>query len=105
MDFALNEQQQMLKQSARDFLSKEYSEKLLRQMIKDERGYTPQLWHKMAEMGWTGLAIPEAYGGIGDFLDLCVVLEEMGRACLLSPFFSTVVLGASALIEAGRDEQ
>jgi alkylation response protein AidB-like acyl-CoA dehydrogenase len=105
MDFALNEQQEMLKTMARDFLSKEYPEKLLREMASDERGYTPELWSKMAEMNWMGLAIPEEYGGVGDFLDLNVVLEEMGRVCLISPFFSTVVLGASAIIEAGSNDQ
>jgi alkylation response protein AidB-like acyl-CoA dehydrogenase len=105
MDFALNEQQEMLKTMARDFLSKEYPDKLLREMASDERGYTPELWGKMVEMNWTGLAIPEEYGGVGDFLDLIVVLEEMGRVCLISPLFSTVVLGASAIIEAGSDDQ
>lgn len=105
MDLALNEQQEMLKTMARDFLSKEYPDKLLREMASDERGYTPELWGKMVEMNWTGLAIPEEYGGVGDFMDLAVVLEEMGRVCLISPFFSTVVLGASAIIEAGSDDQ
>ncbi len=105
MDFALDEMQEMLQKSARDFLSREYPDKLLREMVKDERGYTPELWSKMAEMNWMGLSIPEEYGGVGGFLDLTVVLEEMGRVCLLSPFFSTVVLGASAILEAGSDEQ
>jgi alkylation response protein AidB-like acyl-CoA dehydrogenase len=59
----------------------------------------------MAEINWTGLDIPEEYGGIGDFLDLAVVLEEMGRVNLISPFFATVVLGASAIVEAASDEQ
>jgi alkylation response protein AidB-like acyl-CoA dehydrogenase len=105
MDFALDEEKEMLKRSARDFLSKEYPEKLFRQMVKNEKGYSPELLSMMAEMGWTALAIPEEYGGIGDFLDLCVVLEEMGRVCLTGPFFSSVVLGASAIIEAGSHEQ
>ncbi len=105
MDFAFNEQQEMLKTMARDFLSKEYPDKLLREMAKDEKGYTPELWSKMAEMNWTGLAIPEKYGGVGDFLDLAVVLEEMGQVCLISPFFATVVLGALTIIEAGSEEQ
>jgi alkylation response protein AidB-like acyl-CoA dehydrogenase len=105
MDFALDEMQEMLQKSARDFLSSEYPEKLLREMSRDERGYTPELWRKMSEMNWTGLAIPEEYGGVGDFLDLTVVLEEMGRVCLISPFFATVVLGASAIIDAATDGQ
>jgi alkylation response protein AidB-like acyl-CoA dehydrogenase len=56
-------------------------------------------------MNLMGLSIPEEYGGVGDFLDLVVVLEEMGRACYLGPFFSTVVLGASAIMEAGSEKQ
>jgi alkylation response protein AidB-like acyl-CoA dehydrogenase len=105
VDFALSETQQMLKQSARDFLAAEYPDKVLRAMAGDERGYTPELWRRLAAMNWLGLSLPEAGGGVGDFLDLMVVLEEMGRACLISPFFATVVLGAWAIAEAGRPEQ
>ncbi len=105
MDFALNEQQEMMQTLARDFLGSEYPDKVLREMVDDEKGYTPEFWRKMSEMNLMGLSIPEEYGGVGDFLDLTVVLEEMGRVGFLSPFFSTVVLGASAIIEAGSDEQ
>lgn len=105
MDFALSEPQEMLQKSARDFLSREYPDKLLREMVRDERGYTPELWQKLAGMNWTGLGIPEAYGGVGDFLDLSIVLGEMGRVGFIGPFFATVVLGASAIIEAASDKQ
>jgi alkylation response protein AidB-like acyl-CoA dehydrogenase len=105
VDFAFNEPQEMLRTAARDFLSKEYPEKVLRAMVGDEKGYTPELWRQMAAMNWTGLAIPEEYGGVGDFLDLTIMLEEMGRVCFISPFFATVVLGASAIMAAGSDEQ
>jgi alkylation response protein AidB-like acyl-CoA dehydrogenase len=105
MDFGLNETQQMLQQSARDFLSAEYPEKLLRAMIKDEKGYTPELWAKITGLGWTGLSLPEAYGGFGDFFDLTVVLHEMGMVCFISPYFATLVLGAAAIAEAGNETQ
>ena len=105
MDFALNELQEMLQSSARDFLNNEYPEKTLREMAQDEKGFTTELWHKMAGMNWMGLSIPEEYGGAGDFLDLMVVLEEMGRVGFIGPYFPTVVLGASAVIEAGSNEQ
>jgi len=105
VDFALDEQQEMMQTLARDFLANEYSDKVLRAMAADEKGYTPELWRKMAEMNLHGLSIPEEYGGVGDFLDLIVVLEEMGSACFLSPFFSNIVLGASTIIEAGSGEQ
>ncbi len=105
MDFALNEQQEMMQTMARDFLTGEYTDKVLKAMVKDDRGFTPELWKKLAGMNLTGLAIPEAYGGVGDFLDLTVVLEEMGRACFLGPFFATVVLGAATILEAGSEAQ
>jgi alkylation response protein AidB-like acyl-CoA dehydrogenase len=105
LDFGLNEQQEMMQTLARDFLATEYTDKVLKAMVKDERGYTPELWKKMAATNLLGLSIPEKYGGVGDFLDLVVVLEEMGRVCFLGPYFSTVVLGASLIIEAGSEEQ
>jgi alkylation response protein AidB-like acyl-CoA dehydrogenase len=105
LDFGLNEQQEMMQTLARDFLSGEYTDKVLKAMVKDEKGYTPELWKKMTEMNLTGLSIPEQYGGIGDFLDLIVVLEEMGRVCFLGPYFATLVLGASVIAEAGNEEQ
>ena len=94
MDLGLSEEQEMLKTFARDFLEKESPEKLVREMEEDERGYTDALWQGMAAQGWQGLMIAEEHGGIGmDFLDLCVLLEEFGRALVPGPFISTVVLG------------
>jgi alkylation response protein AidB-like acyl-CoA dehydrogenase len=105
VDFALNEQQEMMHTLARDLLTSEYSEKDLRAMARDEKGFTPELWEKLVATNLLGLSVPEEYGGVGDFLDLAVVLEEMGKVCLISPFFSTIVLGAGAIIEAGNEEQ
>ncbi len=106
MDFDLNEQQEMLKTAARDFLSKECPKALVREMVQDERGYPPELWRKMAELGWLGLIFPEEYGGLGgSSLDLAVLLEEMGRACLPGPFFSTVILGGLFILNAGTGKQ
>jgi alkylation response protein AidB-like acyl-CoA dehydrogenase len=106
MDFTLTEEQEMLRKAARDFLTAECSKSLVREMAKDEKGYTPKLWQKMGGMGWMGLIIPEEYGGSGaSFFDLVVLLEEMGRACLPGPFFSTVVLGGLIVLEAGSEKQ
>ncbi|MBN1161761.1 MAG: acyl-CoA/acyl-ACP dehydrogenase [Dehalococcoidales bacterium] len=105
MDFGLNEQQEMMQTLARDFLTGEYTDTVLKAMVKDEQGYTPELWQKLAKMNLTGLSIPEQYGGIGDFLDLIVVLGEMGRVCFLGPYFAALVLGASLVSEAGNEEQ
>jgi len=106
MDLGLSEQQEMLRTMARDFLSTECPKQLVRDMEEDEKGYPPELWRKMAQLGWQGLPFPEEYeGGDGTFLDLAVLLEEMGRACLPGPFFSTVVLGGLTILNAGNDEQ
>jgi len=106
MDFSLTEEQEILRTVARDFLSTECPKNLVREMAKDEMGYPPRLWHQMAEAGWMGLIIPKEYGGAGgSILDLIVLLEEMGRACLPGPFFSTVVLGGLTVLEAGNEEQ
>lgn len=106
MDLGLSEEQQLLKNAARDFLEKECPEALVRQMEEDERGYTPEFWQMMAAQGWLGIIVPEQYGGVGmTFTDLVVLLEEFGRALVPGPFISTVVLGATPILEAGTEEQ
>ncbi len=106
MDFDLSEEQEMLQKVARDFLTTECPTTVVREIIKDDRGYSPDLWRKMAELGWMGLIFPQQYGGEGaQFLDLVVLLTEMGRACVPSPFFSTVVLGGMTILEIGNEAQ
>ncbi|MEC9288230.1 MAG: acyl-CoA dehydrogenase family protein [Chloroflexota bacterium] len=106
MDLGLSEVQQMLKSSAQEFLSQECPLTLVRAMEDDTSGENDQLWRQIAGLGWTGVAFPESYGGTGgDFMDLAVLLEEMGRALCPSPFFSTVVLGGMTVLDAGSDAQ
>ncbi|MBW2086110.1 MAG: acyl-CoA/acyl-ACP dehydrogenase [Deltaproteobacteria bacterium] len=106
MDLNLNIEQSILKDSARDFLKAECPKSLVREVREWEDDYPEELWHKMAEMGWMGVLIPEEYDGIGgDFLDLTILIEVMGQACLPAPFFSTVVIGGTALLLAGSKEQ
>ena len=106
MDLGLDEAQQMLRNSARAFLEAECPDSYVREMERDPRGYTPELWQKMAEQGWLGLIVPERYGGVGlGFLDLSILLEEMGRAMLPGPFFSTVVMAGMAVLDAGSEAQ
>jgi alkylation response protein AidB-like acyl-CoA dehydrogenase len=105
MDFGFNEEQEMLRQSARNLLERECPSTFVRRLMDDERGYDPALWKKMAELGWTGLVIPEEYGGAGlNYVDLVLVLEEMGRVVLPSPFIWTVMV-AEALKIAGSASQ
>ena len=106
MDFELGEEQLMLKTSARDFLEKECPKQLVRDMMEDETGYSPELWGKMADLGWMGLVFPEEYDGVGSsFLDMAVLLEEMGRALVPGPFVPTVVLAGLPILAAGTMEQ
>jgi alkylation response protein AidB-like acyl-CoA dehydrogenase len=105
MDFAFSEDQEMLRQSARDFLAKECTPAVVRRSLENGDGYDEKLWKKIADLGWTALGIPEQYGGVGGFLDLTVVLEEAGRTLLPGPFFSTMALAVPALIEAGTETQ
>ena len=106
MDLGFSEAQQMLKSSAREFLEVESPDGYVRAMEEDERGFTPEVWQKVAEQGWLGLIFPEQYGGAGmGFAELAVLLEEMGRALLPGPFFSTVVLAGMAIQESGTDAQ
>ncbi|HJX68917.1 MAG TPA: acyl-CoA dehydrogenase family protein, partial [Dehalococcoidia bacterium] len=106
MDLGLNEEQEMLRKSARDFLRGECPKQLVRQLDESDKGYSVELWRKMAELGWMGLVFPEKYGGSGrGFLDLAILLEEMGYNIVPGPFFSTVVLGGLTILAAGNEEQ
>ena len=106
MNFVLSEEQEMLRKMARDFLTDKCPKTLVKEMEEDEKGYSTALWQEMAGLGWMGLVFPESYGGGGmSFLDLAVLLEEIGRACLPGPFFSTVVLGGLPILDVGNEEQ
>ncbi|MEE8470351.1 MAG: acyl-CoA dehydrogenase family protein [Dehalococcoidia bacterium] len=106
MDLDLSEEQEMLRSTARDFLTKECPKTLVRELEDDEKGYSPELWKKMAELGWMGLVLPEEYDGMGmGFMDLIILLQEMGRNIVPGPFFCTVVLGSLPISFAGTEEQ
>jgi alkylation response protein AidB-like acyl-CoA dehydrogenase len=106
MDLGLNEEQEMLRKSAREFLSKECPKKLVRELDESDTGLSRDLWKKMAGLGWMGLPFPEKFGGNGGtLLDLIVLLDEMGYNIVPGPFFTTVVLAGFTLLEAGSEEQ
>ena len=106
MDFSLNKVQEKLKKDAREFLEKECPESFVRDMEEDDEGFSPELWQKLADMGWLGMIYPKKYGGKGGrFMDLAVIYEEMGRALLPSPHLSTVVLCGLTILEAGKGYQ
>jgi alkylation response protein AidB-like acyl-CoA dehydrogenase len=106
VDFGFSQEQELLRQTARTFLEKECPSGFVRRMMDDETGTTDEFWQKLAELGWLGLVTPEADGGMGlGLVDLTVVLEEMGRAVMPGPFFSTVLLGGLAIRDAGSEAQ
>jgi acyl-CoA dehydrogenase len=108
MSLVLNEDQQLLKDSAKAFVDQNAPVSVLRGLrdSKDAQGYDQNLWRQMLELGWAGMAIPEAYGGFEfGYGGLGVVLEESGRTLVSSPLIATVLLGASAINELGSDAQ
>jgi len=106
MDLVLSEEQEMLKKMAHDFLTDKFPKTVVKEIEESEPGYSPESWREMAELGWMGLVFPEKYAGADmSFLDLAVLLEEMGRACLPGPYFSTVILGGLTILDAGSEEQ
>jgi alkylation response protein AidB-like acyl-CoA dehydrogenase len=106
MDFGFNQEQELLRATARKFLENECPSEFVRQRMAEPAGVTDEFWAKLAEQGWLGLIYPEQYGGTGlGFVDLTVLMEEMGRAVMPGPFFSTVLLGGLAILEAGSEAQ
>jgi alkylation response protein AidB-like acyl-CoA dehydrogenase len=106
MDFGFNEEQEMLRASARKFLENECTSEFVRKRMAEDPGVTEEFWTKLAEQGWLGLIYDEEHGGSGlGIVDLTVLMEEMGRAVMPGPFFSTVLLGGLTIKEAGSAAQ
>src|SRR3990172_4682086 len=107
MRFAFNEEQEALRAAARSFLEDHSSPEQVRKAMASDAGYDPAVWRRIAsELGWTAITIPEAYGGLGlTYVELIALMEEMGRALLCAPFFSTVCLAGNALLIGGNEEQ
>jgi alkylation response protein AidB-like acyl-CoA dehydrogenase len=105
MDVLLNEDEELLKNTARAFFEQECPPSLVREMETDDLGYPTDLWRKIADLGWLGFALPQSYGGEGAPLEhLGLLLEEMGRAVAPLPFLSTIV-PALTIAEAGTETQ
>ncbi len=106
MNFGFNEEQELLRSTARKFFENECGSDTVRRLMETPEGISPDLWTKLAEQGWLGLVYPEAYDGMGlGLVDLVVLMEEMGRAVVPGPYFSAVLLGGLAIAEAGSEAQ
>ncbi|HWF16251.1 MAG TPA: acyl-CoA dehydrogenase family protein [Acidimicrobiales bacterium] len=106
MNFAFSDEQEELRAAVRRFLSEKSPETEVRRLMDTTEGYDPAVWSQMADqLGLQSLTIPEEFGGSGfTYVELLVVLEEMGAALLCAPFFSSVALAANALLSSGDDE-
>jgi len=105
VNFAFSEEQEELRRTVRAFLEDKSPSAEVRRLMETTEGYDPGVWEQMgSQLGLQGLAIPEEYGGSGySYVELIVVLEEMGRALLTAPYFSTVALAANAILHSGDD--
>lgn len=108
MALVFNEEQRLLKDTAREFVTENAPVETLRKLRdnQDQTGYDQALWHQMAELGWAGITLPETYGGLEfGYLGMGAVIEETGHTLLASPLISSIVLGASAVELAGSEAQ
>ncbi|MCP4727564.1 MAG: acyl-CoA dehydrogenase family protein, partial [bacterium] len=106
MDLDFNSEQNMLRETAAKFFVKECPFETVKDIEESDTGYSKELWSKMAELGWMGVFFPEEYGGYGgQFIDVSIIMEEMGKAALPSPFFSTVIQCGSLIMEGASEDQ
>ena len=105
MDFGLSEEQQQLKTSARELLAGECPPPAVRKAMASEDGTLPELWGEIAKLGWTGLTVPEKFGGAGlGMLEMAVLLEEQGYAAMPGPFLFSAAIATEAVVRGGSQE-
>lgn len=108
MSLVLSEEQELLRNTAREFVAEHSPVKELRRLrdTNDPVGFSRELWKQMAELGWAGIVLPEEYGGSGlGYAELGLVLEETGRTLAATPLVATALLGANAVLLGGNDTQ
>ena len=106
MNFDLTEEQQMISEQVAKFVANESPVERFRKLRETERGWELEMWAKMAEQGWLAIELPEAQGGFGgSFVDLSIILEQLGRGLVTEPFIPSVVLGGGLLSDLGTDAQ
>ena len=106
MNFEFSEEQQFIQDQAANFLREQCGTEVVREILDTDTPYHHKLWQDVVGLGWTAMAIPEAYGGLGlGYLELCVIAQELGRVAAPIPFSSSVYLATEALLLAGNEEQ
>lgn len=106
MDFSLNEEQQLLKDSVDRFVRENYELSQRRELVASKDGFSRDHWATMAELGWLGAALPEEYGGIGGGpVEAMVLMEGFGRGLVVEPYYATAVMGGNLILQGGSDEQ
>jgi alkylation response protein AidB-like acyl-CoA dehydrogenase len=106
MNLDFTSEQNMLRKSVAEYLTKECPFDTVKEIEDSEEGYMPKHWKKMAELGWMEICIPEKYGGLGDpFFSTMIIMEEMGKTAFVSPYFSTVIQCGFTIIEGGSEDQ
>jgi alkylation response protein AidB-like acyl-CoA dehydrogenase len=106
MDFSLNEEQQLLKDSVDRFVRENYELNQRRELVASKDGFSRDHWATMAELGWLGATLPEEYGGIGGGpVEAMVLMEGFGRGLVVEPYYATAVMGGNLILEGGSDEQ
>jgi alkylation response protein AidB-like acyl-CoA dehydrogenase len=106
MNFDLTEEQQMIVDQVAKFVANESPVSRFRTLRETDRGWDPEMWAKMAEQGWLAIAIPEEQGGFGgNFVDVAIILEQLGRGLVPEPFIASVVLAGGVLSEQGSEAQ
>jgi len=104
MNSLFSEEQILIQDSARKFLRASCPSDLVRRIAESDLGYSPELWQEMSRLGWLGLTLPEAHGGSeSGFSEVAILCEELGRACLPSPFIPSVILAGHCLLEAASE--
>ena len=107
IQFAFTDEQEQFREAIRRFLQEKSPSTEVRRLMDTTEGYDPEIWHQLCEqLALPGVHIPEQYGGAGfGMVELCIVTEEMGRALLCAPYFSTAVLATNAILNAGTEAQ
>ena len=106
MTFAFTDEQNELRSTAARFLEEKSSSEKVRELMETENGFEEATWKQIADLGWLGMSIPEEYGGVGfGAVETMVLMEEMGKKLFCAPFFSSIILGANAILNAATEDQ